>query len=856
MSVLGAALCPNPCETCDKRGLPILLVRHAIVPNELPTPALAGNFTDPTTSSIQLGAHAKYTQRLLRSGYVYVYDERYANRWDEYFVTNDGYLTKLPMRMACSPIPPKPSATEFACARMGARPMASVITIRNPKHASVVWISFSDVQWTDEVMRQHNDASYRVKHMTKITLSGGKIVPQKSAEPLEKVRDLVPEYSGQMRNVLNDALLKSTTPFQFNHRDSEWQYLMAVYQAMRPQGGAAIVMLSDPAGVATEVAHLMEYRKISFITRKEYQRPMKISSAIAGMEYALKEQSKLADIDAAEGLAERYEQGIPTPYSFGAPDPLTINLDLAEKFRNITPAELQKVADNAWRSYTHRPDGTKRFDDDARLQWRKQFDQAQQAYDQSHILPLAKAHVAWLNSSPMQQCMALNFDPNDLNSGTLYQRVFIMMIEHTSDKQPCIDQYNLWIQQGDMANANLLMRALAFNQKQLEEQVKNTSNAPVDWRVLPNDASFRVFSEVLKNLPQGAQAQSGRLIDLISGNLLTYLNNLQAGKATPKAATLAFGSNGLQMTRLPIKGHRGKFVQKLMDEILRTSNRVDIKANQLGKAVAAQVRLLEIEGLKMQGTHNQYWFAALDKEVLKGIPASASGEEWAKAAAKAITNAENLEKIDALAWRKLIGTKFAGGILSGLLQLANWTKLQNDWKEAMAQDKTDAAVRLGAGIAAIAGTMAEVSGHALQKLPEFFPRMGEGMRRLVGVGKALQFSGRILGLVGAVVVAVMDGVKGFEEYQRGEYGMMKLYFASAVTGTVLGYLLFISASLGPVGIVVLVVTLIAFIVITVLIEKNKDNKLQEWLSRCLWGTAADKYNDIAFEEQQLAAAFK
>lgn len=29
--------------------------------------------------------------------------------------------------------------------------------------------------------------------------------------------------------------------------------------------------------------------------------------------------------------------------------------------------------------------------------------------------------------------------------------------------------------------------------------------------------------------------------------------------------------------------------------------------------------------------------------------------------------------------------------------------------------------------------------------------------------------------------------------------MMKLYFASTVTGTVLGYLSFISASLGPVG---------------------------------------------------------
>jgi hypothetical protein len=858
MSTLGPALCPNPCETCEKKGLPVLLVRPSVMAKELSAPALSSNFSSNATSSIMLGEHAQYTQRLLRSGYVYVYDERYRNQWDEYFVTGDGYLTKLPKRMACSPIPPKPPATDFACARTGARPMASVITIRNAKHANTVWFGFSDVQWTDVVMREHNDTAHRQLHMSKVTLTGGKIAPQKWAEPLEQVRDLVPEYSGQMNGALSKSLLREAAPFQFNHRDGEWQSLMTAYQAMCPKGGAAIVMLADPVGIVTEVAHLMEYRKVSFITRPEYQRPMSVASAIAGMEYALKEQAKVTEIEEGEKQAKRYEDGYETPISFGAPDPQTIDLKMAARVRTITSVQLDNVAKKAWREYTNRSDGKQRFDDNARVQWRKQFDTAQQGWDKSHILPLAKAHVAWLVSTPLQQCMLLNFDVDDLDSGVVYQRVFIMMIEHTSDKQPCIDQYNLWLAQGDTGNANLLMRALTFNQKQLDEQIKNTRESAVDWRVLPNDASFAVFKEVLAGLPQGAQAQAGKLIDLVSGNLVTYLNNLQGGAVNTKAAVAAFGSNGLRMARIPVAGNRGKFVQNLMNELLRNTSRTDISANQLGKAVAAQIRLLEIEGLDMKGTHKQSWFAAMDREVLKGVQESASGEEWAKAAARAVTKAEDLEKIDALAWRKLIGAKYAGGLLTGILQLANWTKLQSDWKDAMQQDKTDAMVRLGAGITAIAGTVTELSGNALAALPRFLPRMGEGVAWLPRVARGLEVGGRVLGLVGAIVVAVMDGLKGYEEYQKGSSGLAGLYFSSAAIGAALGLeLFFLSALIAiPFGVLILAFTLVAFIVITVLIEKNKDNKIQEWLSRCLWGTASDKYDAMAIEKEQLVLALK
>jgi hypothetical protein len=47
-------------------------------------------------NAVPVGAKAHYTLRLVRAGYVYVYDER--GYWDEYAVTDDSIYIKCPER--------------------------------------------------------------------------------------------------------------------------------------------------------------------------------------------------------------------------------------------------------------------------------------------------------------------------------------------------------------------------------------------------------------------------------------------------------------------------------------------------------------------------------------------------------------------------------------------------------------------------------------------------------------------------------------------------------------------------------------------------------------------------------------
>lgn len=152
---------PMKCEFCDKRGLPILLVRDAVAP--------AGGRAPLTPSlPIELApTAAHYTKRLLRSGYVNVFDEA-RRRWETYFVTSDNHILKLMQGFNVTPLAPK---KQFNCLDESHRAIASCITIPDPLNASRVWIGFSDVLWTDAVRKANENADYRNRHMAVIDIA-------------------------------------------------------------------------------------------------------------------------------------------------------------------------------------------------------------------------------------------------------------------------------------------------------------------------------------------------------------------------------------------------------------------------------------------------------------------------------------------------------------------------------------------------------------------------------------------------------------------------------------------------------------------------------------------------------------
>jgi hypothetical protein len=91
------------CEFCDKRGLPLLIARYALAPAAAGAPKT--RVFDTGSSKPLLAPDPKlahYTRRLLRPGYLYVYDEK-RQRWQGYFVNQDAYLMQFD---PSKPMPP------------------------------------------------------------------------------------------------------------------------------------------------------------------------------------------------------------------------------------------------------------------------------------------------------------------------------------------------------------------------------------------------------------------------------------------------------------------------------------------------------------------------------------------------------------------------------------------------------------------------------------------------------------------------------------------------------------------------------------------------------------------------------
>lgn len=155
--------------------------------------------------------------------------------------------------------------------------------------------------------------------------------------------------------------------------------------------------------------------------------------------------------------------------------------------------------------------------------------------------------------------------------------------------------------------------------------------------------------------------------------------------------------------------------------------------------------------------------------------------------------------------------------------------------------------------------VAEQIGSGLEKLGETRLQNATGLSRSI-VPNLLKIGGRVVGFGVGVVLGLWDISKGVSEDKKGDAGLANAYYLSGGSGiAVVGAMLGIAMgwlTLGPIGWVFLVLGVLVWLSSTFYIEASKDNKRQEWLRRCYFGTAAeqDKYQDSKTHVEQYKLA--
>jgi hypothetical protein len=817
------------CEFCDKRGLPLLLVRDGVAPAAAGAP-LAQDL------SIALAANAAhYTKRLLRSGYVNVYDEA-RKRWETYFVTPEGYFFKILQTPGVTPtLPLKP----FNCPDERHREVASCITVPDPKNASTIWIGFSDVRWTDAVRQANEDPGYRNRHMVEIDVKAALDecgVPH--TRPIGWVSEVVAEYAMAPKQA---KAAFDWAPFPFDIRHGRAERLKHECEAMRP-GKGLIVTIPDPAGIVQELAFLMKQNAHLFTGHPKNQRKLAASAVIDQIEEAVRTQAERNEIAAAEEFANQQIAAGSRVFSESMRKQI-------EDIR-VTPAEATRAADNAWKKYDEK------FDNVGRQAWQKAFHREFSAYDEKFIAPLALNHVEWMKSTTLYNYFDCNYDGNDAESGAVYTAVVTHCIASTQDKQACSTLYDEWLK-GDITDTTkIVLRAMVLNQKNIADAVKNAATVSIDLRQIPWDNLFGVYTNSVKRLSETAQDASAHLIAELAGPLARVFNKVLDGSAGFRAAIMATGLiSGHPVVMCEVTGNRKQFRAHVIRELIRASGQ-SVSDNQMRRAVAAELKRQQIRGVSLEGSTRRRFVMLVDKEMIANMPNGLSMEEKAIRLAKSLKKVEDIEALNLGRWRTVIDQQVRFGVVAGILQAISLTKLIADEEKSLANEKQDATLRSYAGMLAFAGTTSEVIGKALAARAAQGLRFGQGIVSAVGI--KLAHYGGVVGLFAGLFVAGLDGMKAYTEYQENASKLVVgAYIGSAVVSVGLSVALAGTFMLGAATIPVIGILLLLLIGISILIEYIKDNPVQDWLERCPWGgLVAQRYPDLATQQAQLLQALK
>ena len=191
--------CAN-CSKCHKTGLPILLTRYAVAPEyneelagldrEKPVTEksstsakerhgkgiskVSGQFKVTSKDGgpeVSLGEGTQYTLRLLRKGYVYVYNEKDTVKKLRCYEVSENALL-IDTTPSSPPCNKECERRDVACNPLKSQVTAGLLTIPDAIKAKEVWIGFSDTKWTPAVKKLHEeDPDYRARHMRKVNVS-------------------------------------------------------------------------------------------------------------------------------------------------------------------------------------------------------------------------------------------------------------------------------------------------------------------------------------------------------------------------------------------------------------------------------------------------------------------------------------------------------------------------------------------------------------------------------------------------------------------------------------------------------------------------------------------------------------
>lgn len=874
------------CAYCNRVGLPILPLRYAIARADMGNaPDLAAPFGAGVKDIKLPESQAHYTLRLLRAGYLYVYDERYGKRgWTAYQVSEGGYLYQFDPNVE----PPASGWAQehFSCARNGNDAnIARCITVQDAASAKRIWLGFSDVLWTPSVLEKHASETYRDAHMRKIDVAtvraGGN---QPHGTKLANLMTRVAEYAttptllyGQTQpyvkkylpTPLTDPrqLLETTDEAKFAYRISStlvtgllvsavsaplqkdgmylsapWAFSHAPLFADADRGpdmeqwatGAAkpyfagMVALDDPVGVTMELNGLIKQLTAEFT--EEPQRKWKHETALA-----------------IQMLQQSVENGGMKGVEVFAPTDAE-----ADKM-------IQGVKNGAWAKYAKEMGlagsaGELATETDTKLQAELEpYMPAWRAYKQAHVSPLVRPYLAWTQAESFTNYFTHNYDRSDLPSGHAFTEVLGAVFDGLGGIAKVVDHVAAELKKDPSAADALVPRALALNQDKLVAAwVKGAASAENHklGGATVMGAAAAVYGpwEVLMTSDKTAGYKGiAKYVYRVSQSVLKVL----AQEPLEAVMRAAYGARLYGVLGAVAKLEHPGLTLVMLDEAKTPQQAAKALNNALGK-VLNRGGFETAVGHEVGGKARAMRAVALVDEAKLALLPRGPGGKVADADLRNVVNVTSID--DAIAdTASLSHTGSAtGGVVGFILTACTCALAVKDWG---ATAPGDIGLKQSMNLGSQAASLSGASFDATASVKEFFAarRAAAGFaarsQSLVDSAEWLSGAGRILGGAGGILAGVVGIWDGVDEFESGHKAIGRLDVTAGIVSIAAGIVMFTSWT--GIGIVLGVIAAVLMLIVAYFTP----NAVQDWINRSKLGahTLTGAYTGVVPQQMALKA---
>ncbi|MEW9208421.1 T6SS effector BTH_I2691 family protein [Citrobacter werkmanii] len=817
------------CNFCTRQGLALLPVRPGIKGLEDRAPDFPATFTpQPVTAQ----GETAYTTRLLREGFLYIWNEM-AGSWINYYVTQEGFYYPLP---ESGNVPPtvvdgktKPCITEPA--ELARASLITLPVMPPPYQNGVFWFAWSEVEWTDAVRKQHEDAGYQARYMQRFDmnawLNSGKA---ENVVSMSALTETVAEYS----RGADSCDLRLWSPVYWKKaKVLDGTNLFQAAEVLSP-GKGGIILLPDPVAVTQEISALCNWRlDKNFTSNPEYTRGLALSSALAGLQDAMCSQFERNLLEQDERMENQIRYGWETTGGIPIPSqPLR-----ADSLHELNNQVLSATVAEHWAPYE------KYIDRSKEKTFLDKYDQALTAYDQRIISPMVEMYLGWLRSHDLLDYLDHNFDPENVASGSVFVQAVRDCVGGMQDKKGASDYFCKQLMQPSITAMNILLRATVMNNSAWTQQV-NSALSGGRYDDLPWDKLADGFKDITKKLKNSIHLVMESYLSGISNILLAVARKSVDGVLMPALVALS-SCTGYALKTVTLTGERKYFVSAVLEQLAgMTDQESRVAKDRLRHYIEIEMRRMKISGVVLDGRQQTRFLVMIDIEEAKKV-ASMPPEARAQAGAWTIRSAEEINESvfpkfwrDKLSLAKGISTNrlasdattlvpLAGGVLSTVLQ---WNAVIGGGLPHGFESGSKFTANIISGV----GASAEV----LDTLWRDFRSIRlRGIVRLkfgASVEWFISSTLKIFKWVGAcagIIAVLWDAVHIFTSFYSRDIGSGIAYLASTIGGGFLWASAMTWIALGPLGIIICLILVFGSAIY--LASKEKD-KIQKWLATMWW----------------------